>query len=249
MDLNLKDKVVLITGGSRGIGFSCAKAFAKEGAKVVITATTKEKAEEVAADINKEFGVETLGLMQNASDSISCKDAVLAVIAKFSKIDILVNNAGITRDKFAIQMDDKDWVDVINTNLSGVFYTSREAARYMLKARSGCIINMSSVVGKNGSASQANYASAKAGVIGLTKALAKEFAQRGVRVNAVAPGYIETDMTSVLPKQISEMVKSMTPLNRYGHTEDVANAVLFLASSVSSYVTGELIAVDGGMSM
>lgn len=249
MELNLKDKVVLITGGSRGIGRSVANAFAREGAKVVITATNKEKAEAVALEIKEEYKVDTLGLLQNASSSESCTAVINAVISTFSKLDVLVNNAGITKDKLSIQMTDEEWKAVIDTNLSGVFYTSREALKVMLKARSGAIVNVSSVVGKQGSAGQANYAAAKAGVIGMTKAMAKEAAMRGVRVNAVAPGFIQTDMTDVLPKELVEKIKELTPLKKFGVASDVADTILFLSSDKANFITGETISVDGGMSM
>lgn len=249
MGFNLKDKVVLITGGSRGIGLELAKAFASESAKVIITATRKEKALEVAKSLETEYGIEALGLEQNVASSESCKNVIEEVINKFSKIDVLINNAGITKDMLVLQMADDDWASVIDTNLSGTFYTTREAARYMLKARTGKIINMSSVVGKFGGAGQANYSASKAGIIGLTKSFAKEFAARNINVNAIAPGFIETEMTSVLSEDIVSKIKSQTPLKRFGQPQDVANAALFLASNLSDYITGETIAVDGGMSM
>ena len=249
MSFNLKDKVVLITGGSRGIGLALARAFAAESAKVVITATKEEKALEVAKSLETEYGIEALGLCQNVSSSESCKNVIEAIISKFSKIDVLINNAGITKDMLVLQMADDDWTSVIDTNLSGTFYTTREAVRYMLKARTGKIINMSSVVGKFGGAGQANYSASKAGIIGMTKSFAKEFAARNINVNAIAPGFIETEMTSVLSEDVVSKIKSQTPLKRFGQAQDVANVALFLASNLSDYVTGETIAVDGGMSM
>ena len=176
--------------------------------------------------------------------------AVIAkTIEKFGSIDILVNNAGITKDMLVIQMDDNAWNDVLSTNLSGAFYTSREAAKNMLRARKGKIINISSVIGKMGNAGQANYAAAKAGLIGITKSMAKEFAPRNICVNAIAPGFIQTDMTDALPEDTVKGIMSITPLKKLGTPEDVANLVLFLASDMSNYITGEVIAVDGGMSM
>lgn len=249
MDLQLKDKIVLVTGSSRGIGKEIAGSFAKEGAKVVITATNIEKASKTAEEIKSNYNVETLAVEHNAKSSESCKTVVEKTIEKFGKIDILVNNAGITKDKLIIQMEDNDWKDVIDTNLSGVFYTSREASRYMLKARKGHIINISSVIGKMGNAGQANYAASKSGIIGLTKSMAKEFAPRGIRVNAIAPGFIKTDMTSVLSEDSVKKIIDITPLKNIGKAEDIANIVLFLGSDLSDYITGELIAVDGGMSM
>lgn len=249
MDLDLKDKVVIITGASRGIGYAVARAFASEGSKVVLTSTKKETAENIAKSLSDEFGVDTLGLEQNVSSSESSKSVVDSVIEKYSCIDVLVNNAGITKDMLVIQMTDNDWSSVIDTNLSGAFYTTRECIKHMLKRRRGKVINISSVVGKNGNAAQVNYAASKAGLIGMTKAMAKEFAGRGINVNAIAPGFIETDMTDVLPENVVSKIKEATPLKRFGNGKNVADATLFLASHLSDYITGEVIAVDGGMSM
>ncbi len=249
MDLALKDKVVLITGGSRGIGYAVARAFASEGSKVIITSTKKEVAESVAKSLSDEFSIDALGLEQNVASSESSKNVVDSVIEKYSCIDVLVNNAGITNDMLVMQMTDNDWSSVIDTNLSGSFYIIRECTKYMLKRRSGKIINMSSVVGKNGNAAQVNYAASKAGVIGMTKAMAKEFAGRNINVNAIAPGFIETDMTGVLPENVRTKIKEATPLKRFGDGKNVADATLFLASHLSDYITGEVIAVDGGMSI
>ena len=249
MDLNLKNKTAIITGSSRGIGRKIAETLAKEGVNVVITATTLEKASKVAEEIKSSYNVETLGLEQDAKSSESCKDVISKTIEKFGSIDILVNNAGITKDMLVIQMDDNAWNDVISTNLSGAFYTSREAAKNMLRARKGKIINISSVIGKMGNAGQTNYAAAKAGLIGITKSMAKEFAPRNICVNAIAPGFIQTDMTDALPEDTVKGIMSITPLKKLGTPEDVANLVLFLASDMSNYITGEVIAVDGGMSM
>ena len=249
MELNLKSKTAIITGSSRGIGRAIAEALAKEGVNIVITATTKEKAESVANEIKSSYNVEVLGLAHDVKSSDSCKDIVAKVLEKFGKIDILVNNAGITRDKLVMQMDDDDWTSVIDTNLSGAFYMAREVSRIMLKARSGKIINISSVIGKMGNAGQANYASAKAGLIGMTKSMAKEFASRGVCVNAIAPGFIQTDMTDVLSEDVVKSIMSNIPLKKLGNVSDIANMILFLSSDLSNYVTGEVIAIDGGMSM
>ena len=249
MDLNLKNKTAIITGSSRGIGKKIAETLAKEGVNVVITATNSDKASSVAEEIKSAYNVETLGLEHDAKSSESCKNVIAKTIEKFGSIDILVNNAGITKDMLVIQMDDNAWNDVLSTNLSGAFYTSREAAKNMLRARKGKIINISSVIGKMGNAGQANYAAAKAGLIGITKSMAKEFAPRNICVNAIAPGFIQTDMTDALSEDTVKGIMSITPLKKLGTPEDVANLVLFLASDMSNYITGEVIAVDGGMSM
>ena len=249
MDLNLKGKTALITGASRGIGKKIAETLAKEGANIVITATNIEKASTVADELKSQYNIETMALKHNVKLGESCKEIVDKTVEKFKSIDILVNNAGIARDMLVIQMDDNAWNEVIGTNLSGAFYTSREAAKYMLKARSGKIINISSVIGKMGNAGQTNYAAAKAGIIGITKSMAKEFASRKICVNAIAPGFIQTDMTGVLPEDTVKNIMNITPLKRFGNAEDVANLVAFLSSDLSDYITGEVIAVDGGMSM
>ena len=249
MDLNLKNKTAIITGSSRGIGKKIAETLANEGVNVVITATNLDKASKIAEEIKSSYNVETLGLEHDAKSSESCKDVIAKTIEKFGSIDILVNNAGITKDMLVIQMDDNAWNDVLSTNLSGAFYTSREAAKNMLRARKGKIINISSVIGKMGNAGQVNYAAAKAGLIGITKSMAKEFAPRNICVNAIAPGFIQTDMTDALPEDTVKGIMSITPLKKLGTPEDVANLVLFLASDMSNYITGEVIAVDGGMSM
>ncbi|PCG19633.1 3-oxoacyl-[acyl-carrier-protein] reductase [Brachyspira sp. G79] len=249
MDLNLKNKTAIVTGSSRGIGKKIAEALAKEGANIVVTATNLDKASQVAEELKSSYNIETLALQHDAKSSESCKEVIAKTIEKFNSIDILVNNAGITKDMLVIQMDDSAWNDVISTNLSGAFYMSREAAKTMLRARKGKIINISSVIGKMGNAGQVNYAAAKAGIIGITKSMAKEFAPRNICVNAIAPGFIQTDMTDVLPEDTVKGIMSITPLKRLGTSEDVANLVLFLSSDMSSYITGEVIAVDGGMSM
>ena len=249
MDLNLKNKTAVITGSSRGIGKKIAETLANEGVNVVITATNLDTASKIAEEIKSSYNVETLGLEHDAKSSESCKDVIAKTIEKFGSIDILVNNAGITKDMLVIQMDDNAWNDVLSTNLSGAFYTSREAAKNMLRARKGKIINISSVIGKMGNAGQVNYAAAKAGLIGITKSMAKEFAPRNICVNAIAPGFIQTDMTDALPEDTVKGIMSITTLKKLGTPEDVANLVLFLASDMSNYITGEVIAVDGGMSM
>ncbi len=249
MDLNLKNKTAVITGSSRGLGKKIAETLAKEGVNMVVTATNFEKASNTANEIKSAYNVEALALQHDAKSSESCKDIIAEAIKKFGSIDILVNNAGITKDMLVIQMEDNFWNDVISTNLSGAFYMSREAAKYMLRARKGKIINISSVIGKMGNAGQVNYSASKAGIIGMTKSMAKEFAPRNICVNAIAPGFIQTDMTDILSEDTVKGIMSITPLKRLGTSEDVSNLVLFLASDISNYITGEVIAVDGGMSM
>lgn len=249
MNLNLTKKVALVTGSSRGIGRKIAETLASEGVNIVVTATNLDKATSVANEIKSKYNVETLGLEHDVKSSESSKNVVSKSLETFGNIDILVNNAGITRDMLVIQMDDSAWNDVINTNLSGAFYISREVGKSMLKARKGKIINISSVIGKMGNAGQANYAAAKAGLIGMTKSMAKEFAPRGICVNAIAPGFIQTDMTDVLSEDVVKGILSVTPLKKLGTADDIANLVTFLSSDLSNYITGEVIAVDGGMSM
>ena len=243
------DKVAVVTGASRGIGRAIAEKLASEGAKVVVGFSNNEsKALEVVQQIESNGG-QAIALKVDVSNSESVAEFFNSIVEKFQKIDILVNNAGITRDSLILRMKDEDFSAVINTNLQGVFYCTKAAAKIMLKARSGRIVNIASVVGEIGNAGQANYSAAKAGVIALTKTSAKEFASRGINVNAVAPGFIETDMTNVLKDEVkSEMSKSI-PLNRFGKPEDVANVVAFLASDSASYITGQTVNVDGGMVM
>ena len=243
------DKVAVVTGASRGIGRAIAEKLASEGAKVVVGFSNNEsKAQEVVQKIESNGG-QAIALKVDVSNSESVAEFFNSIVEKFQKIDILVNNAGITRDSLILRMKDEDFSAVINTNLQGVFYCTKAAAKIMLKARSGRIVNIASVVGEIGNAGQANYSAAKAGVIALTKTSAKEFASRGINVNAVAPGFIETDMTNVLKDEVkSEMSKSI-PLNRFGKPEDVANVVAFLASDSASYITGQTVNVDGGMVM
>lgn len=243
------DKVAVVTGASRGIGRAIAEKLASEGAKVVVGFSNNEsKALEVVQQIESNGG-QAIALKVDVSNSESVAEFFNSIVEKFQKIDILVNNAGITRDSLILRMKDEDFDAVIDTNLKGIFYCTKAAAKVMLKARSGRIVNIASVVGEIGNAGQANYSAAKAGVIALTKTSAKEFASRGINVNAVAPGFIETDMTNVLKDEVkSEMSKSI-PLNRFGKPEDVANVVAFLASDSASYITGQTVNVDGGMVM
>lgn len=237
-------KIALITGASRGIGKACALRLAKEGFDVIITyAGNTEAAENTVKEI-KELGVEGYSYKFDVSNKEEVEKAIEEIIEKFGRIDVLVNNAGITRDDLFIRMGEDKWCDVINTNLNSAYYVSKPIVRLMMKQRSGSIINTTSVVGLFGNAGQANYSAAKAGLVGLTKSLAKEIGSRGVRVNAVAPGFIETDMTKNLTS-VEEVLK-VIPLKRLGKAEDVAEVVKFLAVD-AEYVTGQVIQVDGGM--
>ena len=241
--MNLAGKVALVTGGSRGIGRAIALTLAEHGADVAINyAGNTAAAEEVAAAIEK-LGRKAL-LVQG-----SVADIVGRVVKELGRLDILVNNAGITRDGLLMRMKEADWDDVMNTNLKGVFNCSKAVLRTMMKQKGGRIVNMASVVGEMGNAGQANYASAKAGVIGFTKSLAKEVASRNITVNAVAPGFIATDMTSVLTDEQKAEMACTIPLGRAGEPQDVANAVLFLVSDEAAYITGQVLNVDGGMVM
>ncbi len=245
----LAGKVALVTGASRGIGKAIACKLAKEGAKVIINYHgSKEKAEEVKSQIEAEGGQAEV-YQCDVSDYAACEAFMQTVIKEQGRLDILVNNAGITRDGLLMKMSEEDFDRVLNTNLKGTFHTIRFASRQMLKQKSGRIINMSSVVGVSGNAGQANYAASKAGVIGLTKATARELASRGITVNAIAPGFIETDMTEVLSDKVKEASEAQIPLGHFGKPEDVANSVAFLASEEAAYITGQVLHVDGGMCM
>ena len=245
----LDGKIALVTGGSRGIGRAVAIELAKEGAAVAINYAGNKAAAEEVQSIITQIGGKAMIIQADVSDEKSAMQMVEEVIAQLGGIDILVNNAGITRDGLFIRMKEEDWNAVINTNLTGIFNCTKVAAKYMMKKRSGRIINMSSVSGIMGNAGQTNYAAAKAGVIGFTKSLAREMASRGITVNAVAPGFIATDMTAAMPEKAQEHVLTSIPLGKMGKPEDIANAVLFLASDKASYITGQVIHVDGGMVM
>lgn len=245
----LDGKVALVTGGSRGIGRAIAVALAREGAKLAINFAGNEKAAEETKALVEQAGSEAILLKADVSDRDADAALIDTVIKTYGKIDILVNNAGITRDSLMFRMKEDDFDAVIDTNLRSVFYLTKAAAKSMMKKRTGRIINMSSVVGLTGNAGQVNYAAAKAGVLGITKSAAKELASRGITVNAVAPGFIETDMTDVLSDTVKESLLHEIPLKRMGEPKDVANAVLFLASDQSAYITGQVIHVDGGLVM
>jgi len=244
----LKDKVALITGGAQGIGEAIARKLASEGASIAIIDVNLEKAKATADDIKK-LGVETEAYKADVSNTSEVQKVVDEIFEKFKRIDILVNNAGITRDTLMMRMTEQDWDLVININLKGAFNFTKAVTKIMAKQRNGSIINISSVVGLFGNAGQANYSASKAGLIGLTKSTAKEFAIRNVRANAIAPGFIKTAMTDKLSKEVIDKYLENIPLKTLGTPEDVANAVLFLASDLSSYITGEVIRVDGGLAM
>ena len=243
----LEGKTALVTGASRGIGAAVALRLASEGATVVVNYSGSREAALGVVEAIVAAGGRAGAVQADVSDPAACTALVEGVVARYGSIDILVNNAGITRDGLIVRMSDEDWAAVINTNLTGVFSVTRAAAKHMMKARSGSIINMASVVGISGNPGQANYAAAKAGVIGLTKTVARELASRRVRCNAVAPGFIETDMTASLTGPQRDGIAAVIAMGRFGTASDVAAAVAFLASDDSAYITGQTLAVDGGM--
>lgn len=245
----LEGKTAIITGASRGIGKAIALTLAKSGANVAINFSSNEKAALEVAKEAETFGIKALAIKADVSKFHEVENFINTVLNEFGSIDILVNNAGITKDNLLIRMSEGEFNQVMDVNLKGVFNCTKAVSKVMIKKRAGKIINISSVVGITGNAGQSNYAAAKAAVIGFTKSVAKELASRGINVNAVAPGFIETDMTAVLSDKIKEQMKSIIPLNKSGKPEDVANAVLFLASKNSDYITGQVINIDGGMVM
>lgn len=245
----LKNKIALITGAGRGIGRAIAIALAKEGAEVVINYNgSEERAKEVKQTI-KENGGKASIYKCNVSDFAACEAMIKDIVKEYGHLDILVNNAGITKDGLIMKMKEEDFDSVLNVNLKGTFNTIRHSARQMLKQRSGKIINISSVSGILGNVGQANYAASKAGVIGLTKTMARELGSRGITVNAIAPGFVDTEMTEVLSEEIRENACKQIILGRFGKPEDIANTAVFLASDKADYITGQVISVDGGMNV
>lgn len=241
-------RTALITGASRGIGKMCARILASSGYRVIVAARNLEKLEETAQEIRSLGGEAHVAEMDMGSEQ-SIKSAIGSVLNDIGQIDILVNNAGITKDGLAVRMKAGDWEQVIATNLTGAFFAIQQVLPRMMRERWGRIVNISSVVGETGNAGQANYAASKAGLIGLTKALAQEIGSRNITVNAVAPGYIETEMTSGLPQELKDKMIAQTPLRRMGTAEDVAHAVKFLASEEAGFITGHVLDVNGGMYM
>ena len=246
--MKLAGKVALVTGAAQGIGKAVALLLARNGADIVVSDINLEKAEETAREVQA-LDRKALAIKVDVAKLDDVEKMVGAILARFGQVDILVNNAGIARDKLILRMTEEDWDAVLNINLKGTFNCTKAVVRHMSKQRSGKIVNIASVVGEMGNAGQGNYAASKAGVIGFTKTIAREFAQRGINVNAIAPGYIETPMTDALPDKAKEELKRLIPMDRLGKPEDVAEAVLFLVSDASSYITGHVLNVNGGIYM
>ena len=243
----LENKVAIVTGATRGIGKSIAELFADQGATVIFTyVSSEDKAKLLEAELLSK-GIQAKGYRFNVADLEPCEGMVNDVVKEFGSVDVVVNNAGITRDTLLMRMSEEQWDEVINTNLKSVFNMTKAVQRTMLKQRSGSIINMSSVVGVKGNAGQANYAASKAGILGFTKSVALELGSRNIRCNAIAPGFIETEMTGALDAEMVQSWRDAIPLKRGGQPEDVANLALFLASDMSAYITGQTLNVDGGM--
>jgi 3-oxoacyl-[acyl-carrier protein] reductase len=246
--MNLSGKVALVTGASRGIGKAVALKLAQAGADLIVTATSLDRAEKTADEITA-IGRKALAVKVDISNTSDVEALFAKITEVFGRLDFLVNNAGITKDGLLMRMKDADWDAVLDTNLKGAFVCTREAIKLMGKAKGGSIVNVSSVVGEMGNAGQANYCASKAGLIGFTKAVAKEYARRNITVNAITPGFIETDMTDVLSASVKEDLLKQIPVGRLGKPEDIANAVLFLVSDMGSYITGHVLSVNGGMYM
>jgi len=248
MSKKLEGKVALVTGGAQGIGRAIALLFAREGAKVAISDINLEKARETCREVESP-GQEALAIGGNVADAQEAEAMVQQTVEKFGRLDILVNNAGITRDQVLLRMKEEDWDLVLSVNLKGAFHCTKAALRPFLKQKAGKVVNIASVTGQMGNAGQANYAASKAGVIGFTKSIAREYARRNIQVNAVAPGFIDTAMSQAIPEKERELLIKQIPMERLGTPEDVAEAVLFLSSPAADYVTGQVLNVNGGMYM
>lgn len=244
----MEDKVIIVTGSARGIGFSIAERFAEEGGQIIISDINSESVMQAVEKLQAK-GYKADGFEFNVTDSAQVEETFKAIQSKYGRIDVLINNAGITKDTLMMRMKESDWDAVINVNLKGTFLCTQKVSRYMLSQKAGSIINISSVIGIMGNAGQSNYAASKGGIIAFTKASAKEFASRNIRVNAVAPGFIETEMTAQLNEEVVQNYAKAIPLQRMGKPADVANLCLFLASEESGYITGQTIQVDGGLIM
>ena len=247
--INLENKLAVITGAARGIGFAIAESFIRKGADVIILDIDKEQVDQAVAKLKTGSEVKVSGYAADVTDEELIGSTFKEIVNEHGKIDILINNAGVTRDGLLMKMRSSDWDMVLDVNLKGTFICTQKVSRYMLKQRSGVIINMASIIGIMGNAGQANYAASKGGIIAFTKSAAKEFASRNVRVNAVAPGFIRTDMTATLPDEIVKKYAELIPLKRMGDPKDIADLCLFLASDSASYITGQTITIDGGMYM
>ncbi|MDR0890783.1 MAG: 3-oxoacyl-[acyl-carrier-protein] reductase [Endomicrobium sp.] len=247
--MKLYNQVAMITGGAKGIGKAIANSFANEGATIVLFDINDVVLNQTADNIKKRYGIEVITVVGDVTNYNECQTAVKNILDKVDKIDILINNAGITKDNLVIRMSEQDWDDVISINLKGVFNVTKSVVKSMIKRRYGRIINIASVVGQIGNIGQINYAATKGGVIAITKTCAKEFASRNILVNAIAPGFIATDMTNNLTEQQKNYICSVIPLARFGNVVDIARAALFLASEDSSYITGHILSVNGGIYM